>query len=162
MGVLSDPIPLFNRSAIFNSDSPAPGKTIITLLPKEREIIGDVIYRLFKSFQPAGKIFQDKNFSIPDVEQFSVDVDVVGTKVNVFDIYKDDQLFTNGELNPTKTEYCENTNETEYFPLPKQLRSDITSLSNFLLEVFPENNIDPEKSVNKDKNWTATEDLSSL
>jgi hypothetical protein len=104
MGVLSDPIPLFNRSAIFNSDSPAPGKTIITLLPKEREIIGDVIYRLFRSFQPAGKIFQDKNFSIPDVEQFSVDVDVVGTKVNVFDIYKDDQLFTNGELNPTKTE----------------------------------------------------------
>ena len=65
-------------------------------------------------------------------------------------------------LNPTKTEYFENTNETEYFPLPKQLRSDITSLSNFLLEVFPENNIDPEKSVNKDKNWTATEALSSL
>ena len=31
-------------------------------------------------------------------------MDVIGTKANVFDIYKNDQLFTNGELNPTKTE----------------------------------------------------------
>ena len=104
MGVLSDPIPMFNRSVIFNSEVLAPGKTKISLLEKDKKLVGDLIYRLFKSFQPASKIFQDKNFSIPNVEQFSVDVDIVGTKVNVFDIYKDDQLFTNGELNPTKTE----------------------------------------------------------
>ena len=65
-------------------------------------------------------------------------------------------------LNPKKTEFFENTNETEYFPLPKQLRSDISSLSNFLLKIFPENTVEPIKSVNKDKNWTATEALSSL
>ena len=101
---LSDPFPLFNRSDIFYSESTEPGKTRITLLPKEREIVGDLIYQLFSSFNPTDKVFQDKNFFVPDIEEFSVNVDVVGTRTNVLDIYKDDQLFINGELEPTKDE----------------------------------------------------------
>lgn len=66
------------------------------------------------------------------------------------------------KLEPKNTEFFENTNETEYFPLPKELRSNITTLSNFLLEIFPSNKVDPIRSVNKDKQWTATEALSSL
>ncbi len=66
------------------------------------------------------------------------------------------------KLKPEKTELFSNTNETEYFPLPKELRLNITSISSFLLELFPDNNIQPTKSVNKDKLWTATEALSSL
>ena len=66
------------------------------------------------------------------------------------------------KLEPKNTEFFENTNETEYFPLPKELRSNITTLSNFLLEIFPNNKVDPIRSVNKDKQWTATEALSSL
>jgi len=104
LGVLSEPLPLFNRSDIFTVDTPSPGNTKITLLPKEREIVGDLIYKLFKSFNPADKVFQDKNFFIPNVEDFNISVDVVATKANVLDIYKNDQLFTNGELEPTKDE----------------------------------------------------------
>ena len=66
------------------------------------------------------------------------------------------------KLNPQYTKFFENTNETEYFPLPKELRSNIATISNFLLQVFPANDIEPVKSVNKDKQWTATEALSSL
>lgn len=66
------------------------------------------------------------------------------------------------KLNPQYTKFFENTNETEYFPLPKELRSNIATISNFLLQVFPANDIEPVRSVNKDKQWTATEALSSL
>jgi len=65
-------------------------------------------------------------------------------------------------LNPKNTEHFENTDEKEYFPLPKELRSNISAISNFLLNIFPENNVEPIKSVNKDKLWNATEALSSL
>ena len=66
------------------------------------------------------------------------------------------------KLQPNETIYFENTNETEYFPLPKELRSNITTVSNFLLELFPENKVEPVRSVNKDKQWSATEALTSL
>ena len=65
------------------------------------------------------------------------------------------------KLQPNETIYFENTNETEYFPLPKELRSNITTVSNFLLELFPENKVEPVRSVNKDKQWSATEALAS-
>lgn len=65
-------------------------------------------------------------------------------------------------LKPRHTKYFENTNETEYFPLPKELRSNITTISNFLIQIFPTNNVEPIRSINKDKKWTATEALSSL
>lgn len=65
-------------------------------------------------------------------------------------------------LKPQHTKYFENTNETEYFPLPKELRSNITTISNFLIQIFPTNNVEPIRSINKDKKWTATEALSSL
>ena len=66
------------------------------------------------------------------------------------------------KLEPNNVKYFENTNETEYFPLPKELRSNITTISSFLLEIFPDNNIQPIRSVNKDRKWTATEALNSL
>ena len=66
------------------------------------------------------------------------------------------------KLEPEKTEFFENTNETEYFPLPKELRSNITSVSNFLLSIFPDNNVEPIRSINKDRQWSATDALSSL
>ncbi|MDA9686427.1 segregation/condensation protein A [bacterium] len=66
------------------------------------------------------------------------------------------------KLQPNETIYFENTDETEYFPLPKELRLNITTVSNFLLELFPENKVEPVRSVNKDKQWSATEALASL
>ena len=66
------------------------------------------------------------------------------------------------KLEPEKTEFFENTNETEYFPLPKELRSNITAVSKFLLNMFPDNDVEPIRSINKDRQWPATEALNSL
>ena len=40
------------------------------------------------------------------------------------------------KLKPNETIYFENTDETEYFPLPKELRSNITTVSNFYWNYF--------------------------
>ena len=54
-------------------------------------------------------------------------------------------------------------NEEEYFPLPKELRNNVKTISNFLEQLcihdeYPKKN----KGINNDRKWSATEALSSL
>jgi 4-hydroxy-3-methylbut-2-enyl diphosphate reductase len=65
-------------------------------------------------------------------------------------------------LNPEYLEYYIDTEEEEYFPLPKELRSNISSLTGLLTTMFPMNDVEPVNSISKDKSWSATEALSSL
>ena len=52
--------------------------------------------------------------------------------------------------------------EEEYFPLPKELRSNITALSKLFKDMFPTNSKEAVNGISKDKSWSATEALSSL
>ena len=65
-------------------------------------------------------------------------------------------------LNPNNLEFYIDTTEEEYFPLPKELRSNITGLSNLLKNMFPKNTKEALNGISKDKSWSATEALSSL
>ena len=65
-------------------------------------------------------------------------------------------------LNPNNLEFYIDTEEEEYFPLPKELRRNITGLSNLLKNMFPKNNKEALNGISKDKSWSATEALSSL
>ena len=65
-------------------------------------------------------------------------------------------------LNPNNLEFYTDTTEEEYFPLPKELRSNITSLSKLLKNMFPTNIKEAVNGISKDKSWSATEALSSL
>ena len=65
-------------------------------------------------------------------------------------------------LNPNNLEFFIDTTEEEYFPLPKELRSNITSLSKLLKNMFPKNDKDALNGISNDKSWSATEALSSL
>ena len=65
-------------------------------------------------------------------------------------------------LNPNNLEFYTDTTEEEYFPLPKELRTNIAGLSKLLQSMFPQNDTEPSNGISKDKNWSATEALSSL
>ena len=65
-------------------------------------------------------------------------------------------------LNPNNLEFYIDTTEEEYFPLPKELRRNITGLSRLLKNMFPKNNKEPLYGISKDKSWSATEALNSL
>ena len=65
-------------------------------------------------------------------------------------------------LNPNNLEFYIDTTEEEYFPLPKELRRNITGLSKLLNNMFPNNNKEALNGISKDKSWSATEALSSL
>tara|TARA_Y100000768_G_scaffold363895_1_gene323940 strand:- start:80 stop:1111 length:1032 start_codon:yes stop_codon:yes gene_type:complete len=65
-------------------------------------------------------------------------------------------------LNPSNLEFYIDTTEEEYFPLPKELRRNITGLSKLLKNMFPKNDKDALNGISKDKSWSATEALSSL
>ena len=65
-------------------------------------------------------------------------------------------------LKPNNLEFYVDTTEEEYFPLPKELRSNITALSKLLKDMFPSNSKEAVNGVSKDKSWSATEALSSL
>ena len=65
-------------------------------------------------------------------------------------------------LNPNNLEFYTDTTEEEYFPLPKELRRNITGLSKLLKNMFPKNNKEALNGISKDKSWSATEALSSL
>ena len=65
-------------------------------------------------------------------------------------------------LNPNNFEFYVDTTEEEYFPLPKELRGNITRLSNLLKSMFPNNNKKSNNGISNDKTWSATEALSSL
>ena len=65
-------------------------------------------------------------------------------------------------LNPNNLEFYIDTEEEEYFPLPKELRRNITGLSKLLKNMFPKNNKEALNGISKDKSWSATEALSSL
>ena len=65
-------------------------------------------------------------------------------------------------LNPNNLEFYIDTTEEEYFPLPKELRSNITGLSKLLKNMFPKNSKEALNGISKDKSWSATEALSFL
>ena len=65
-------------------------------------------------------------------------------------------------LNPNNLEFYIDTTEEEYFPLPKELRRNITGLSKLLKNMFPKNDKDALNGISKDKSWSATEALNSL
>ena len=65
-------------------------------------------------------------------------------------------------LNPNNLEFYIDTTEEEYFPLPKELRRNITGLSKLLKNMFPKNDKDALNGISKDISWSATEALSSL
>ena len=65
-------------------------------------------------------------------------------------------------LNPNNLEFYTDTTEEEYFPLPKELRSNISGLSKLLKNMFPKNNKEAVHGISKDKSWSATEALNSL
>ena len=67
------------------------------------------------------------------------------------------------ELKPFQIVDFEHKNEDEYFPLPKELRNNVKLIASFL-EVFNQSENFPEKNngISNDKNWSATEALSSL
>ena len=73
----------------------------------------------------------------------------------VFDIIK--------ELKPDQIIDFNHKNESEYFPLPKELRNNVKLISSFL-EIFNQSESIPEKKngILNDKNWSATEALTSL
>ena len=73
----------------------------------------------------------------------------------VFDIIND--------IKPIQIVDFNHKDESEYFPLPKELRNNVKLISSFL-EYFNQSEFIPEKvnSISNDRNWSATEALSSL
>jgi len=65
-------------------------------------------------------------------------------------------------INPINIELYIDKDETEYFPLPVELRNHIKNLSNFVSSMFPNNNVESQHGIKNDKFWTATEALSAL
>tara|TARA_B100000965_G_scaffold146380_1_gene121986 strand:- start:1734 stop:2240 length:507 start_codon:yes stop_codon:yes gene_type:complete len=65
-------------------------------------------------------------------------------------------------IEPKNIEFYIDTDETEYFPLPVELRTNIKNLSNFISSMFPENTINSENGIKNDKSWSATKALASL
>ena len=65
-------------------------------------------------------------------------------------------------IEPENIEFYIDTDETEYFPLPVELRTNIKNLTNFITSMFPENNIKSINGIKNDKSWSATEALISL
>ena len=65
-------------------------------------------------------------------------------------------------IKPKNIEFYIDTDETEYFPLPTELRTNIKNLSNFISSMFPENTIKSENGIKNDKRWSATKALASL
>ena len=65
-------------------------------------------------------------------------------------------------IKPKNIDFYVDKDETEYFPLPVELRTNIKNLSNFISTMFPKNNVKSENGVKNDKFWSATEALTSL
>jgi 4-hydroxy-3-methylbut-2-enyl diphosphate reductase len=67
------------------------------------------------------------------------------------------------EINPSETLYLNPINESEYFPLPKELRTNVRNICKFL-ENLNLSDEEPEKfqGIQNDRNWSATEALASL
>tara|TARA_X000000368_G_scaffold367120_1_gene314262 strand:+ start:1568 stop:2599 length:1032 start_codon:yes stop_codon:yes gene_type:complete len=65
-------------------------------------------------------------------------------------------------IKPKNIEFYIDTDETEYFPLPVELRTNIKNLTNFLASMFPLNSIESTNGIKNDKKWSATDALTSL
>tara|TARA_B100001250_G_scaffold67018_1_gene53576 strand:+ start:1265 stop:2296 length:1032 start_codon:yes stop_codon:yes gene_type:complete len=65
-------------------------------------------------------------------------------------------------IKPNNIEFYIHKDETEYFPLPVELRNNIKNLTIFISSMFPNNTIESEFGVRNDNNWSAKEALTSL
>jgi len=65
-------------------------------------------------------------------------------------------------IKPKNIEFYIHKNESEYFPLPAELRNNIKNLTNFVSAMFPDNSVESMFGVKNDKNWSAKEALTSL
>tara|TARA_B100001559_G_scaffold28241_1_gene21938 strand:- start:128 stop:754 length:627 start_codon:yes stop_codon:yes gene_type:complete len=113
------------------------------------------------------KMVQSKNvqaFRIEDTNDLK-EIKIDGNVAITAGASAPDHLVFNiiNELNPTQIVDFEHKNESEYFPLPKELRNNVRLISSFL-EVFNQSEFFPEKKngISNDRNWSATEALSSL
>ena len=65
-------------------------------------------------------------------------------------------------IKPKNIEFYIDSDETEYFPLPVELRTNIKNLTNFISSMFPENKCKSKNGIKNDKRWSATKALTSL
>ena len=66
-------------------------------------------------------------------------------------------------LNPKKLIEFKHKDEEKYFPLPKELRNNVSTISDFLINLCEsENKPEIKQGIKNDKDWSATEALSSL
>ena len=65
-------------------------------------------------------------------------------------------------IKPKNIDYYIHKDETEYLPLPVELRNNIKNLTNFISTMFPNNTVESEYGVKNDKNWSAKEALACL
>jgi len=65
-------------------------------------------------------------------------------------------------IKPKNIEFYIDSDETEYFPLPVELRTNIKNLTNFISSMFPENKCISKYGIKNDKSWSATKALTSL
>lgn len=103
-GILSDPKLLAHRTNLFNSTTTGKGRTKIELSGNISDEDSNAVYNVFNNLKLDGKIYQDANFKVENIEEFAVTVRTIANSLNELDIYKNDLLFTNGELNPNKQE----------------------------------------------------------
>ena len=94
-----------------------------------------------------------------DNKEYQIVIEKVSLKKSS---YLPETISVSEYLNPNNLEFFIDTTEEEYFPLPKELRSNITSLSKLLKNMFPTNSKEAVNGISKDKSWSATEALSSL
>ena len=113
------------------------------------------------------KMVQSKNvqaFRIEDTNDLK-EIKIDGNVAITAGASAPDHLVFNiiNKLNPTQIVDFEHKNESEYFPLPKELRNNVRLISSFL-EVFNQSEFVPKKinGISNDRNWSATEALSSL
>ena len=113
------------------------------------------------------KMVESKNtkaYRIEDTSDLN-NIDIYGNIAITAGASAPDHLVFNiiNELKANEIVEFNHKNESEYFPLPKELRNNVKLISSFL-EIFNQSNLTPNKKygISNDKNWSATEALSSL
>ncbi len=113
------------------------------------------------------KMVESKNtkaYRIEDTSDLN-NIDIYGNIAITAGASAPDHLVFNiiNELKAKQIVEFNHKNESEYFPLPKELRNNVKLISSFL-EIFNQSNLTPNKKygISNDRDWSATEALSSL
>ena len=120
------PIPFTPRMSLFDSTVADAGQVTIKLsdkvLQNDKFTLNEVgemsddgnkalraLYRIFELINKqqesnAGDFFEDRNFVVKDLDEFSISARVASNFLNTFDVSNGDEFFTNGELDASKDE----------------------------------------------------------